>query len=51
MRTPAECAELHDRNVELNISLLDQRYLAGDRVLYARMAAVLTRLLRAQRDR
>ena len=50
VRTPAECAELHDRNLELNISLLDQRYLGGDRVLYARMAAMLPRFLRAQRD-
>src|ERR1700722_18146606 len=24
VRTPEECAELHDRNIELNVSLLDQ---------------------------
>ena len=36
VRTPAECSEVHDRNLELNISLLDQRFLAGDRALYAR---------------
>jgi [protein-PII] uridylyltransferase len=35
VRTPAECAEVHEQNIELNISLLDQRYLAGDRALYA----------------
>ena len=39
VRTVAECAEVHDRNIELNISLLDQRYLAGDRALYAELAA------------
>jgi [protein-PII] uridylyltransferase len=35
VRTPEECAEIHDQNIELNVSLLDQRYLAGDRALYA----------------
>ncbi len=50
VRTPAECAELHDRNLELNISLLDERYLGGDRALYARLAVALPRFLRAQRD-
>ena len=39
VRTPAECVEVHDQNTELNISLLDQRYLAGDRVLYAELGA------------
>jgi len=38
VRTPAECTEVHDRNIELNISLLDQRYLTGDRALYAGVA-------------
>src|ERR1700704_2433075 len=37
VRTPAECAELHDRNVELNISLLDVRFLAGDQQIYAEL--------------
>ena len=32
VRTPEECAEIHDRNIELSVSLLDQRFLAGDRV-------------------
>ena len=35
VRTPDECAEVHDSNTELNISLLDQRFLTGDRTLYA----------------
>src|SRR3954471_1366132 len=35
VRTPSECTEVHDRNTELNVSLLDQRFLGGDRNLYA----------------
>jgi len=50
VRTPEECAEIHDRNIELNVSLLDQRYLAGDRTLYAKFAERLPRFLHAQRD-
>ena len=50
VRTPEECGQIHDRNAELNVSLLDQRYLAGDRVLYASMAERLGHLLRSQRD-
>jgi len=50
VRTPAECAELHDQNIELNVSLLDQRFLAGDRLLYARFAERLPRFLHAQRE-
>jgi [protein-PII] uridylyltransferase len=30
LRTPPECCELHDRNIELSVSLLDQRLVAGD---------------------
>ena len=37
VRTPEECAEIHDQNIELNMSLLDQRFLAGDRALYAQV--------------
>ena len=33
VRTPLECAEIHENNLELNISLLDERYLAGGREL------------------
>jgi hypothetical protein len=50
VRTPEECAEIHDQNIELNVSLLDQRYLAGDRALYAGFADRLPRFLHAQRD-
>jgi len=50
VRTPAECAEVHDRNIELNVSLLDQRFLAGDRVLYAELIRRLPRFIQANRD-
>jgi [protein-PII] uridylyltransferase len=50
VRTPAECAELHDKNIELNVSLLDQRYLTGDRALYARLLERLPRFIHSQRD-
>jgi len=35
VRTLAECAEIHEQNIELNISLLDRRLLGGDRELFA----------------
>jgi [protein-PII] uridylyltransferase len=50
VRTPAECLEVHQQNVELNVSLLDQRYLAGDRALYAELARRLPRFLAASRE-
>jgi [protein-PII] uridylyltransferase len=50
VRTPAECLEVHQDNTELNISLLDQRYLAGDRALYAELARRLPRFLQASRE-
>ncbi len=50
VRTPAECLEVHDQNVELNISILDQRFLAGDRALYAGVADRLPRFLRGNRE-
>jgi [protein-PII] uridylyltransferase len=37
VRTPAEAASLAPDNVELNISLLDARYLAGDMAALARL--------------
>ncbi|MGP8247846.1 MAG: hypothetical protein ACLQVN_25445 [Bryobacteraceae bacterium] len=50
VRTREECTAVHDRNTELNISLIDQRYLAGDRALYASMAARLPRFIQANRE-
>jgi len=37
VRTLAECSEIHEQNVELNISLLDRRFLGGDRELFAKL--------------
>ena len=50
VRTPAECAEVHDQNIELDVSLLDQRYLAGDRALYAELARRLPKFISASRE-
>jgi [protein-PII] uridylyltransferase len=50
VRTPADCTEVHEGNVELNISLLDQRFLAGDRALYAAVADKFPRFLAANRS-
>src|SRR5207245_428147 len=50
VRTPAECAELHDRNIELNVSLLDARYLAGDRAVDGALLEKLPRFVHSQRD-
>jgi len=50
VRTPAECSELHDNNIELNISLLDQRYLTGDAGVYGSLVQKLPRFVHGQRD-
>jgi len=50
VRTPQECAEIHNGNTELNVSLLDQRYLTGARALYATLADKLPRFVHANRD-
>lgn len=49
VRTPPECCERHENNLELSISLLDQRYLAGDRGLYTRFNTELARFIHAER--
>ena len=41
VRTIAECAEVHEQNIELNISLLDVRLLAGSSELYSKLEAKL----------
>src|ERR1039458_6538560 len=50
VRTPEECLEVHDRNAELNISLLDQRFLAGDRALYAGLGQKFPRFVENHRE-
>ena len=51
VRAPAECCELDERNIELSVSLLDQRFLAGDRGLHAKFVLQLCRFLHRQRQR
>src|ERR1035438_3312084 len=45
VRTPEECLAVHDQNAELNISLLDQRFLAGDRPLFAALSKKFPRFV------
>ena len=37
VRTVADCLEVHEQNVELNISLIDRRFLAGDQDVKAKL--------------
>ena len=39
VHTVAECVEVHEQNIELNISLLDRRMLDGDREVVAKLEA------------
>jgi len=50
VRTPVECSELHAENIELTISLLDQRFLTGDPAIYAALLERLPRFVHGQRD-
>jgi [protein-PII] uridylyltransferase len=50
VRTPAECAELNDRNIELNVSLLDVRFLSGDARIYFALMQQLPRLAHGRRQ-
>lgn len=50
VRTVAECLEVHDQNTELNVSLLDQRFLCGSRAVHADFANRLPRFLRGNRE-
>lgn len=47
--SPAECCEIHDGNLELTISLLDRRYLAGDEAPYAELERLFPKFLNAER--
>lgn len=44
-----ECCEMHEGNIELTVSLLDHRLLAGDPDLYQNLTARLPRFLQSQR--
>lgn len=50
VRTVRECCAVHEDNVELSISLLDRRQLAGDENLYAKLDERLPKFLHAQRQ-
>lgn len=50
VRTVSECCSVDDRNIELSISLLDQRYLAGDPALYQALSAALPRFFHSRRQ-
>lgn len=57
VRTPEDCLQFDTQNVELFISLLDQRFLAGDASLLARLGApkwradLMSHLTRLTRER
>src|SRR3954469_14069485 len=46
VRTVAECSRLHERNIELHISLLDARCVYGDSELYAQLSKALAEFYR-----
>ena len=50
VRTPADCTDLHEENIELHISLLDERFLAGDRGLHAKLGLGLAKFFHARRQ-
>jgi [protein-PII] uridylyltransferase len=49
VRTVIECCEVHDQNVELNVALLDQRFLCGDNELYDRLEPKLAKFYETAR--
>jgi [protein-PII] uridylyltransferase len=48
-RTVSECCQLNEQNIELHISLLDLRFLAGDEALFANLSASLESFYEKQR--
>jgi [protein-PII] uridylyltransferase len=50
VRTPAECAALHEQNIELNISLLDVRFLGGDEQIFGELKRQVPRLVHSRRQ-
>ncbi|MBK5292539.1 MAG: HD domain-containing protein [Acidobacteriia bacterium] len=50
VRTVKECCDLHEGNIELNVSLLDQRYLTGDEALYQELTLRLPKFLQGNRQ-
>ena len=50
VRTVEECCEIHEGNLELTISLLDQRWLAGEEARYEQLGARLPKFLKSQKS-
>ena len=50
VHTPAECCEIHEGNLELTISLLDQRFLGGDPGRYQDLQERFPKFLNAERS-
>lgn len=50
VHTAAECCEIHEGNLELTISLLDQRFLCGDPARYHDLQTRFPKFLKAQRS-
>lgn len=50
VRTVAECCTFDENNVELTISLIDQRFLIGDHALYEQLSTRLPKFLRTNRS-
>ena len=51
VRTVAECSRLHDRNIELHVSLLDARQVYGDSEIYAQLSQALAEFYRRHEKR
>ena len=49
LRGLRDCLEVHDSNLELNISLLDMRFVAGDEELFGQVEARMPKFLAANR--
>ncbi|MCC6293074.1 MAG: HD domain-containing protein [Bryobacterales bacterium] len=49
LRSLRDCLEVHESNLELNISLLDMRFLAGDEELFGQASARMPKFLAANR--
>ena len=49
VRTPAECSELHEGNLELTISLLDRRYLCGEAFRWEELERRFPKFLSSQK--
>jgi [protein-PII] uridylyltransferase len=49
VHTPADCCVIHEGNLELTISLLDQRYLCGDRSRHDQLTSSFPKFLNSQR--